>query len=68
MEAHPNELYFYSEVYKVFIEQFDYQFSITHSLFNSKKEFVGIAKTMLTTNDPSFEYVLYNIILINYAG
>ncbi|CAD8177159.1 unnamed protein product [Paramecium pentaurelia] len=68
MEVHSNELYFYSEVYKVFIEQFDYQFSITHSLFNSKKQFIGIAKTMLTTNDPSFEYVLYNIILINYAG
>ncbi|CAD8172700.1 unnamed protein product [Paramecium octaurelia] len=68
MKAHPDEFYFYSEVYKVFIEQFDYQFSITHSLFNSQQQFFGMAKTMLTTNDPSFEYVLYNIILINYAG
>ncbi|CAK69496.1 unnamed protein product (macronuclear) [Paramecium tetraurelia] len=68
MKAHPDEIYFYSEVYKVFFESFDYQFSITHSLFNSQQQFFGIAKTMLSTNDPSFEYVLYNIILINYAG
>ncbi|CAD8085875.1 unnamed protein product [Paramecium sonneborni] len=68
MKAHPNEMYFYSEVYKLFIEQYDYQFSITHSLFNSEKQFFGMAKTLLTINDPSFEYVLYNIMLINYAG
>lgn len=46
ISANPNELYSISDVYKVFIEGFDYQFSITHSLFNKNKEFIGVAKTL----------------------
>ncbi|CAD8175231.1 unnamed protein product [Paramecium pentaurelia] len=67
-QMEPNQFYFFTDVYKMIVGDFNYYFSITQSLFDQNKQFIGILKLMLSIDDLNFNNVKSNIMLINKYG
>ncbi|CAD8084969.1 unnamed protein product [Paramecium sonneborni] len=67
-KSDPNQSYFFTDVYKMIVGDYNYYFSITQSLYDQNKNVLGILKVMLSINDQNLRNVKSNIILINQFG
>ncbi|CAD8077324.1 unnamed protein product [Paramecium primaurelia] len=67
-KENPNQFYFFTDVYKMIVGDYNYYFSITQSLFDENKNISGIVKVMLTVDDMNLDHVKSNILLINKYG
>ncbi|CAK71808.1 unnamed protein product (macronuclear) [Paramecium tetraurelia] len=63
-----NEFFFFTNVFQSLYGSQEYSFSITQSLFNKKKEFFAILKTVLFITDPNLHNIQFNVLLINQEG
>ncbi|CAK81081.1 unnamed protein product (macronuclear) [Paramecium tetraurelia] len=64
----PSQFYFFTDVYKMIVGDYNYYFSITQSLYNKDKKFIGILKMMLAIDDLNMQNTRSNIMLINKYG
>ncbi|CAD8179878.1 unnamed protein product [Paramecium octaurelia] len=64
----PSQFYFFTDVYRMIVGDYNYYFSITQSLFNKDKQFIGILKMMQTIDDLNMQNTKSNIMLINKYG
>ncbi|CAD8133252.1 unnamed protein product [Paramecium pentaurelia] len=67
MKLNPQSDFFYSPAFLVVHLQ-TYAISLTHTLFNSKQEKIGMAQQMIQLVDSAIQDLPYNALLINKEG